>query len=153
MWTNTLSFLWGFCTNLLTFVIQTIKLILNTLDTFYDFTVDMTESNNAMYQAISPCQSCYSLNSSPCRCSKYLYCDILCQVNIFIIRNFPYSLLFQIADGHQCNIELTFDDNKDPKEVFQCDLCGFTFNSQKGVRIHKASLHKSSGLRLERIQA
>ena len=121
----------------------------------------MTESNNAMYQAISPCQSCYSLNSSPCRCSKYLYCDILCQVNIFILINFPYSLLFQISDGHQCNIELTFDDNiKAPKEkpkslsfkeVFRCEICDFVSNSQIGVSVHKGSKHKSH-LRKEWIQ-
>lgn len=142
LWTNALAFLWGFRTTLLIFVIQTIKLILNTLDTFYDFTVDMTESNNAMYLAISPCQSCYSLNSSPCRCSKYLYCDILCQ----------------IADGHQCNTELTFDDNikktkENPKilsfeEVFRCEICHFSSNSQNGVNVHKGHKHKSA-LRME----
>ena len=52
-------------------------------DTVYDFSLERTEANSAKYLAISPCHACYTFNSSPCSCGKYLFCDIMCQVGAF----------------------------------------------------------------------
>jgi hypothetical protein len=68
-------------------------------DTLYDFNLNKTETNTAMNMAISPCQACYTLNSSPRRCGKYLFCDILCQVDRVVL----YSYLLKGV----CGIYLT----------------------------------------------
>ena len=59
---------------------KVLESIIGSADTLYDQALDMEEVYRARYLAISPCQACYSFSSSLCRCGKYLYCDILCQV-------------------------------------------------------------------------
>ena len=64
-------------------------------DTLYDSSLDSPEADHAKYLAISPCQACFSFHATPCRCNKYLYCDILCQVrNYLLLCVKSYSLIF-----------------------------------------------------------
>ena len=76
-----------------------------TADTMYDFSLDMTESNNARYLVTRPCTSCYSFNSSLCKCGKDFYCDILCQVLLLptFTQLSPVALVSGAEIGKKCH--------------------------------------------------
>eukprot|EP00090_Calanus_glacialis_P014566 TRINITY_DN23385_c0_g1_i1.p1 TRINITY_DN23385_c0_g1~~TRINITY_DN23385_c0_g1_i1.p1 ORF type:complete len:238 (+),score=36.06 TRINITY_DN23385_c0_g1_i1:66-779(+) len=101
---------------------------LEQLDTLYDFNLDKTETNSDMNMASTACQACCTFNSSPCGCGKYLYCDILCQMN----------------DDHHCPGKSPLISqvilSKDGL-LWPCDICERSFQSLPGLKRHITRTH------------
>eukprot|EP00092_Neocalanus_flemingeri_P017085 GFUD01018477.1.p1 GENE.GFUD01018477.1~~GFUD01018477.1.p1 ORF type:complete len:222 (-),score=33.73 GFUD01018477.1:14-679(-) len=91
------------------------------LDTLYDPSLESAENHSAMYLAISPCQFCFSFHSNPCKCGKYLYCGIICQ----------------ISDDHHCQ-----ESDVPVPSKWPCVLCRYTGRSLNGLTLHMRRNHK-----------
>ena len=112
--------------------------------------MDRIEAHMDRYLAISPCHVCYTLNSSPCRCGKYLYCDILCQASFTywssyglpcVSNAFLHFTLLQMSDDHSCQRKSTSVPHS-PRWL--CHTCGEAFEYKLALKKHTATTHSKN---------